>query len=158
MGLDKNMLGAGGIYRKFTIYPRCTIFNCVKLRGVSYKCCFFCEKKDKCHDPCQNDPQECGKCVIPDEYIAEMKEGNKVVWELGDMNLPDAPDIAYAERTGKKRNEREPEDEEYLCPICGNRKPCDTVYLDRYGNVVGCNRCIQRIEADEYMEIERGKE
>lgn len=156
MGLDKNMLGAGGIYRKFTTYPRCTIFNCVKLRGVSYKCCYYCHKKESCHDPCRNDPQKCGKCVIPDEFIQEMKEGNNVGWELGDMNLPDAPDIERIERTGLKPNERLLEGEdEFYCPICGNKKPSDAVYIDRYGNVVGCNRCMQKMDASDYLEMGR---
>ena len=154
MGLDKNMLGAGGIYRKFTTYPRCTIFNCVKLRGVSYKCCYYCHKKASCHDPCRNDPQKCGKCVIPDEFIQEMKEGNNVGWEMGDMNLPDAPDIARVERTGLKPNEKIQEDIDCKCEICGGDIR-HTVYLDRYGIVVGCDRCIQKMDITDYFEMKR---
>ena len=157
MGLDKNMLGAGGIYRKFTSYPRCTIFNCVKLRGVSYKCCYYCHKKNSCHDPCRNDPERCGKCVIPEEYIQEMKEAKEMGYELGDMNLPDAPEIQKAEKTGLKPWQQAMDEINVQCPICGDRKSCDMVYLDRYGIVVGCNRCIQKMDVVDYMEMEKQK-
>lgn len=38
---------------------KCEIFHCDK-RGDRY-CCFYCEKKSKCNNPCLNYPDRCGK-------------------------------------------------------------------------------------------------
>lgn len=38
---------------------KCEIFHCDK-RGDRY-CCFYCWKKDKCKNPCHNNPEKCGK-------------------------------------------------------------------------------------------------
>ena len=37
----------------------CEIFHCSK-RGDRY-CCRFCPKRDRCHNPCLNSPDRCGK-------------------------------------------------------------------------------------------------
>lgn len=58
-------------------------------------------------------------------------------------NLPDAPWIQDAERNGI------PSDA-VLCPICRNE--CDTIYMDRDGNVFGCDCCICKRDAYEWQE------
>ncbi len=65
---------------------------------------------------------------------------------LGDMDLPDAPDIARAERFGLKPGELpfEPEEYEVRCPICG--ASCETVFRDVYGEIAGCNICLRPID------------
>lgn len=44
---------------------RCDIFHCDK-RGDRY-CCFFCNNKEKCKNPCMNNPEKCGKAFIKEE-------------------------------------------------------------------------------------------
>jgi hypothetical protein len=145
MGLDKNMLGAGGIFRNFTKYPRCKIFNCSRSRAVSYKCCYYCEKKGMCHDPCKNDPQKCGQCYYP-----EIKEGETPMWELWDMNLPDAPIIRNTERFGAEDPSLiDDGDREITCPICG--KLAETFYYDCDGTLFGCDRCVTKKDAEDYQ-------
>ena len=67
MGVSDKTLVGGTINRDCSPYPQCTIFNCVKMHGgaLKSKCCFYCEKKEKCSWPCLNDPEKCGKCVKP---------------------------------------------------------------------------------------------
>ncbi len=36
-----------------------------------------------------------------------------------------------------------------ICPVCG--KECDTVYLDKDDEVVGCDRCISMTDAYDYL-------
>ncbi len=67
MGMGKGSLAGGSIYRTFTVYPRCKIFACPRLRGVSYRCCYFCERKNECSDVCLNNPDACRMCIIPDQ-------------------------------------------------------------------------------------------
>ena len=38
---------------------KCEIFHCDK-RGDRY-CCFYCEKNNKCKNPCLNHPDRCGQ-------------------------------------------------------------------------------------------------
>lgn len=71
MAMGKASLCGGSVFRQITDYPRCKIFQCVRLRGVAYRCCYFCPKKENCHDPCLNNPDKCGQCIIPE------KEGDK---------------------------------------------------------------------------------
>ena len=37
-----------------------------------------------------------------------------------------------------------------ICPVCGCE--CDTFYRDRDGEIVGCDECVQTIDAWEAME------
>lgn len=39
------------------------IFKCVY--DYSYRCCNFCERREKCKDPCLNRPERCAKCFMP---------------------------------------------------------------------------------------------
>lgn len=32
-----------------------------------------------------------------------------------------------------------------LCPVCGQE--CDTIYLDAYGDAVGCENCIETVDS-----------
>ena len=36
-----------------------------------------------------------------------------------------------------------------ICPVCS--KECDTVYLDKDGDVAGCDRCISMTDAYDYL-------
>ena len=67
------LLGTGSLFRGISAYPKCAIFECKRYHGgtVNNRCCFYCDKKDQCGDPCLNDPERCGKCVMPPE-----KEGD----------------------------------------------------------------------------------
>ncbi len=42
-----------------------------------------------------------------------------------------------------------PDDYIPVCPVCGEE--CDTVYVDLYDDVVGCDRCINMEDAYEYL-------
>ena len=138
MGMGKGSLGGGSIYRKFTTYPRCQLFSCPRQRGVSYRCCFYCERKEKCADHCLNRPSECGMCIVPDQ------EGLPEV-----IDIPDHPDIRKMEMYGTLHPE-ESEDDEIQCPICG--KLCDTIYTDIDGDCAGCENCLERMDAYEWRE------
>lgn len=137
MGLDKNMLGGGSIYRKSSKYPQCKIFQCPKARGVLNICCAYCARREKCSSPCLNNPDECRMCVIPPDKEKEM------TYALGDDSLPDAPMIREAERNGI------PDEEDAICPICGS--VCETIYFDKDNDVFGCDECVHRMDAHEYM-------
>ncbi len=39
-----------------------------------------------------------------------------------------------------------------VCPVCGEE--CDTVYVDLYDDVVGCDRCINMEDAYEHLHEE----
>ena len=135
MGMGKGSLGGGSIYRKFTSYPRCQLFSCPRQRGVSYRCCFYCERKEKCSDHCLNSPSRCGMCIIPEQ------EEKPVV------DIPDAPWIRDAERYGAPAPVG---DDDVECPICG--KICDFVYKDIDGDVCGCENCLTKIESYEWRD------
>ena len=62
--------------------------------------------------------------------------------------LPDAPWIRDAEINGFG----EPDPVE--CPVCGSE--CDTIYMDRDGDVFGCENCI--IKTDAWFWAEEQKE
>lgn len=47
---------------------KCEIFHCDK-RGDRY-CCFYCYRKNICHNPCKNNPKKCGQ-----SFIQEAKNG-----------------------------------------------------------------------------------
>lgn len=38
------------------------------------------------------------------------------------------------------------------CPVCGEEAA--EIYMDKWGNVVGCNQCVERIDAWEWLEEE----
>lgn len=38
---------------------KCQIFHCDR-RGDRY-CCFYCERKNRCKNPCLNHPDRCGQ-------------------------------------------------------------------------------------------------
>ena len=141
MGLNVNMMGGGTIFRKNSKYPQCKIFNCKRSRGSKQLCCFFCDVKEQCSDPCLNNPEKCKMCVMPltEEEEKEMKDALV-------MDLPDAPDIARAERTGLRPGEKYCDD--VICPICGME--CYTIYKDIDNDVCGCENCIRRMDANEW--------
>jgi len=49
-----------------------------------------------------------------------------------------------------------PPDNRAKCPVCGSR--CDTVYLDRDDEVVGCDMCLQRVDAGAWEDDQKEKE
>lgn len=105
-------------------------------------CCAYCEKRASCSDKCLNDPDKCKMCVTP--------PANGKEWERTDgYDLPDAPDIALAERTGLKPFELPFDDVDVECPICG--KACATIYTDVDGDCCGCENCVKPMDAEEYM-------
>ena len=59
--------------------------------------------------------------------------------------VADAPWIREAENDGMPDNGEAPE-----CPIYGHR--CRTIYMDSYGDPIGCNECITAVDADDWYE------
>ena len=57
----------------------------------------------------------------------------------------DAPDIRMTEETGypSGRYFKWPR-----CPVCGDE--AETIYKDRWGDVVGCDNCIETLNAWEW--------
>ena len=141
MGVTGNMLGTGSIFRNITCVPKCKIFNCTRARYVNNRCCFYCEKKEICADPCLNNPEKCNMCFYP-----EPKEGETPMWEVGDTNLPDHPDTQRLEKYGTLNPEEE--EKEVVCPICG--KIAERFFFDCDGTLFGCDVCVSQKSADEY--------
>lgn len=54
--------------------------------------------------------------------------------------------IARIERTGYLH---EPRTVTPRCPICGAE--ADTIYLDKYGDVAGCELCIKCVDAYDFL-------
>jgi hypothetical protein len=54
--------------------------------------------------------------------------------------MRDAPDIRMAEETGYPTQSRWPR-----CPVCGDT--CETLYKDQYGEVFGCDQCVETVDA-----------
>lgn len=54
--------------------------------------------------------------------------------------MRDAPDIRMTEETGYPTQVRFPR-----CPVCCEE--CETLYKDQYGEVFGCNNCIETVDA-----------
>ena len=150
MGLNKNMMGGGSIFRKSSPYPQCRIFHCTRSRGVKMACCFYCDRRGICGDPCLNHPEKCGMCVLPP------KEKEDDIKTITDFDLPDAPDIARAERTGLRPHELPFEDEAVKCPICG--QICETIYKDVDEDCCGCENCVKRMDAYEYQRMKGGQD
>jgi len=65
-------------------------------------------------------------------------------------NLPDAPWIRDAEINGV------PDAPAPICPVCGDE--AEEFYLDRDGDVIGCDRCIRLIEAYYYEQAHNEEE
>ena len=40
------------------INAKCLLFNCDKKH--KNQCCYFCDNRKKCKNPCLNNPQKCG--------------------------------------------------------------------------------------------------
>lgn len=58
------------------------------------------------------------------------------------METPDHPIVQNLERTGYPDG-KEPVFP--ICPVCGEE--CDTMYKDRYGAYVGCDACMETVNA-----------
>ena len=144
--MGRKLLGTGSVFRNFTDKPKCKIFSCTRMSYYSNFCCRYCDRLSTCSDPCLNDPGKCGMCFYPNEN--EKKEKKQVSYPLGSNDLPDAPDIARAERTGMRPGEVPFDDEETICPICG--KVAETFYFDCDGTVFGCDQCVSKKPAEEY--------
>lgn len=65
-----------------------------------------------------------------------------------DMQIRDHPVVAGCMRTGYPPWT---EHREYTCPVCGS-ECCDTVYLDRTGQAVGCDVCLTAKDVYDYYE------
>lgn len=59
--------------------------------------------------------------------------------------VADHPVIREAERYG------DTEDRFPVCPVCG--KETDTFYKNEYGEIVGCDNCVNRVDAWGEIEI-----
>ena len=138
------LTGAGSVFREFTHFPKCKIFSCTRMGYVTARCCCYCERKDRCGDPCKNDPNKCGMCVMP----TKEPEKKKVLYSLDSLDLPDAPDIARAERTGLRPGEVPFDGEDIPCPICG--KLAEKFFFDCDGTLFGCDQCVTEKTAEEY--------
>ena len=69
------------------------------------------------------------------------------------IDINDAPWIREAETYGPDSAE----EIEYSCPVCGADEPED-FYFGRDGEVCGCDRCVRRRDAYEYMAEKRAEE
>lgn len=145
MGLNRNMMGGGSIFRASSLYPQCKIFHCTRSRGVKMECCFYCDRREECGDPCRNNPDACGMCVVPPGWEGETEEGMTM---LGSADLPDPPDIERAERTGLRPGETARDDDGIECPICG--KLAEKFYFDCDGTLFGCDVCVTQKWAEDY--------
>lgn len=57
----------GGVtYNPNAARPQCKIFGC-ELLGSS-ACCFYCDHRASCPDPCNNHPDRCNCCVFPTKW------------------------------------------------------------------------------------------
>ncbi len=57
-------------------------------------------------------------------------------------DIPDHPIIRNCERTGYPDGKEPPAPR---CPICGEE--CETIYRDRSGECVGCDICMEALDA-----------
>jgi hypothetical protein len=55
--------------------------------------------------------------------------------------MTDHPDIVNCERYGYPDGPRKWP----ICPVCGEE--CDTYYMDRHGEILGCEACIDIVDA-----------
>lgn len=61
--------------------------------------------------------------------------------------MRDAPDIRMTEETGYPTQVRF-----YCCPVCGDE--CEKVFIDAWGNICGCENCVEEKDAEEALEDE----
>ena len=61
--------------------------------------------------------------------------------------IPDDPRIRDAEMYGMPPYDDGPDP---VCPICG--KDCETIYMDKDGDVFGCDQCIRTKDAWEWQD------
>lgn len=59
--------------------------------------------------------------------------------------MPDNPIIRNCERTGWPDGK---EPQSFYCPHCGAENP-DSYFLDKFGYLCGCERCIRIVDAYE---------
>lgn len=59
--------------------------------------------------------------------------------------MRDHPDIERIERYGHVEEPRWPR-----CPVCNEE--CETIYLNGHGEPVGCDECLESIDAADYEE------
>ena len=69
----------------------------------------------------------------------------------GAYSVPDHPVVANLLRTGYPDG-RAPR--EYCCPVCGAE--CQTIYTDSTRAAVGCDVCLDAMEAWDYFDEEEG--
>lgn len=67
--------------------------------------------------------------------------------------ISDDPIVSSLLRTGSPPWDRQPAP---ICPIC--RAECETIYRDAFGQIVGCEECIEKKDAWETPECFHGKE
>lgn len=120
--------------------PQCMIFGCSKKSDDP--CCYFCVKKIECgEDACKNSPDRCGKCLMPQKMKEEAKAMNR-------YDIPDHPAIAHAERFGGGAYHLNG-NESPVCPEC--KSECLICYVDRSGEIVGCENCISSKNAASFI-------
>lgn len=63
-------------------------------------------------------------------------------------NIPDHPVVDHLLKWGTPDDSYDDYEQE-PCPACGETEYYD-LFLDRYGDVIGCNHCIRRVDANDY--------
>ena len=63
-------------------------------------------------------------------------------------DLPDHPDIRNIERTGYPVYTKPAP----VCPNCGEE--CDELYIDDLSIIIGCECCVKKVDALEYLSQE----
>ena len=61
--------------------------------------------------------------------------------------MRDAPDIRMTEETGYPTQVRI-----LCCPVCGEE--CEKSFIDFWGNICGCENCVEEKDAEEALEDE----
>lgn len=59
--------------------------------------------------------------------------------------MRDAPDIRRAEETGYPTDPKWPR-----CQVCGEE--CEKIYKDAWGNILGCENCVEELDAWEVLD------
>jgi len=65
--------------------------------------------------------------------------------------IPDAPWIREAEAWGMPPYDDDPDTS---CPVCG-RERCETIYTNKDGDAVGCDKCLTPWESAEWHDEHR---
>lgn len=58
--------------------------------------------------------------------------------------MRDAPDIRRTEETGYPTEAKWP-----VCPVCGEE--CEKIFKDAWGNILGCDNCVEELDAWEVL-------